>query len=951
MFKYFSRNHRLLRQYRKTVAKIRESQEGLNALSDQELKQRAASIITEIRTGGNPKQDDCPRFYALVCEAAFRILGLQAYDVQLIGALALDDNKIAELKTGEGKTLVAAFSALWQFACGRKTHVLTVNDYLSERDWHYLEPLYSFFGAKSRFNRTMTGTDKTGKPEVFAADILYSSHQELVFDYLRSHLADSRQWHYFPESLFEETRVIIDEADMILIDEAKIPLLLSDKAESNPDDLAWAWELTATFKQSPVDMLAGSRLGERFSKEGMNKEQWENYQISLESDFYLHHNRHSISLFEKGIEKIEASLGRENLWDDPVAAAASLNLVENALLARYALVENGDYIVQDGKVLLIDSHTGRILPDSQLRGGLHQALEHKHGLAISPKQKILGKITYQSFFNLYPQRCGMTGTAQSEAYELFHIYGMETVVIPQNRPLIRKDYPDRLFIDSDSQMQAIWETLQDAMRRGQPVLVGTPFLYISENLSEVLREQGIYHSLLNAKHHQREAQIIAQAGICGTITIATNMAGRGTDIILGGNTDFMADNFDRITQEGGHFDDFLATLPAVYTQHLKNCLKDCPHPDRDSVLAALKSCFQQEREKAFEAGGLLVIGIGKNNSRRIDLQLIGRSGRQGEVGESRFFLSIDEELIQENHNDKLIALIKTVTESMETASNGEMWMLNQIPQQAQKICQERNFASRKWHWQSDKVLDKQRKIFYRSREHIYDWGMEDVWEFLEEACFSHIMSNIPQLSDDGADRDDLKAPLRKLIGDFIGLSETALKDRVSEMFKDFFTDAENFWESENLAEMACKSMIRALQLRWQPVEQTYGINETYFQQALLRTYDECWSEHLDELDELFSASKLSAYAGKDPQRAYEQQAFDLFMKLKDKASERFWHLISHEDLDKNFARTEDFMSSLQAQELLEKARNGEDIKDDVRHLAARIATGEILAANQERQSD
>jgi len=799
-----SRNDRELKRMGRVVQKINALEPQVSALSDAELRAKTDEFRQRLQDG-QTLDDLLPEAFAVVREAGKRVLGMRHFDVQLIGGIVLHEGRIAEMRTGEGKTLVATLAAYLNALPGKGVHVVTVNDYLARRDAQWMGKLYEFLGLS--VGVIVSGQSTEEKRAAYAADITYGTNNEFGFDYLRDNMAFSPQervqrgLHY----------AIVDEVDSILIDEARTPLIISGPAEDNA-------ELYVKMNQ------VIPQLTKQEEEDGPG-------------DYYVDEKARQVYLTEEGHEKVERILAEmgligegESLYD-----AAHIGLMHhlNAALRAHALFKrNVDYIVKDGEVIIVDEFTGRTMPGRRWSEGLHQAIEAKEGVPIQAENQTLASITFQNYFRLYEKLAGMTGTADTEAYEFQQIYGLEVTVIPTNKPVQRKDLGDLVYLTQREKYQAILEDIKACRERGQPVLVGTASIEVSEIISNLLKKEKIPHEVLNAKHHAREAEIIAQAGRPGAVTIATNMAGRGTDIVLGGNLE--------------------AELAA---------LGEDPDPDE---VARIKADWEERHRKVIEAGGLHVIGTERHESRRIDNQLRGRSGRQGDPGSTRFYLSLEDNLMRIFASERVSALMQKL--GMQEGEAIEHPWVSKAIENAQRKVEGRNFDLRKQLLEYDDVANEQRKVVYEQRNEIMD--SEDISEtiqgLMDDVVEALIDRYIPPRSvDDLWDVPGLEKALEEEFG---------LRLPIAQWLE----------EDEELHEEPLRERIReAVHEAYRAKEQEIGAEAMrYLEKAvMLQVLDTAWKEHLAAMDYLRQGIHLRGYAQKNPKQEYKREAFELFQRM------------------------------------------------------------------------
>ncbi len=802
-----SRNERNLRQYQKNVQRINQMEEGLKALSDADLQAKTAAFKQRVEAGESLDQL-LPDAFAVCREASVRTLGLRHYDVQLIGGMVLHSGRIAEMRTGEGKTLVATLPVYLNALSGKGVHVVTVNDYLARRDAATLGKLYNFLGLS--VGVVVPGMPHGDKKAAYAADITYGTNNEYGFDYLRDNMAASKDERFQRGQNF----AIVDEVDSILIDEARTPLIISGPADESP-------ELYAKV----------NRIVPKFTRQ--DKE-------DTDGDFWVDEKSKQVHLSEAGMESAEAILREAGIIaeDDGLYSGQNLSVVHhlNAALRAHALYQRDvDYIVRDGEVIIVDEFTGRTLQGRRWSDGLHQAVEAKEGVPIQRENQTLASITFQNYFRMYGKLAGMTGTADTEAYEFQNIYGLEVVVIPTHRPMIRKDEADLVYLTRDAKFKAVVEDIRGCYEKGQPVLVGTTSIDTSELLSKELRTAGIPHEVLNAKQHEREAQIVANAGAVKSVTIATNMAGRGTDIVLGGSLE--------------------AQLQALGEQA------------DEARIAEAKAAWQQSHDAVLACGGLHIIGTERHESRRIDNQLRGRSGRQGDPGSSRFYLSLEDNLMRIFAADWVQTAMRRM--GMKEDEVIESALVSRQIQNAQRKVESHNFDIRKNLLEYDDVANDQRKVVYQQRNELLeaDDVAETVTAIREDVIEEHVRKFVPRDSiDEQWDLPGLEASLNE---------HFSLK-----------TDLQGLLDAGG--ELDDAGVARAVQERmaghFAAKEAQVGpeMARQLEKHLMLNVLDQSWKEHLARMDYLRQGIHLRGYAQKQPKQEYKRESFELFGELLDK---------------------------------------------------------------------
>ena len=797
-----TRNDRELKRMGKVVARINAFEEAMQALDDDGLRAKTAEFRARLGDGETLEQL-LPEAFAVVREAGVRALGMRHFDVQLIGGMTLHDGKIAEMRTGEGKTLVATLPAYLNALPDHSVHLVTVNDYLASRDAAWMGPLYEFLGLSVGVVRSGQSPDE--KKAAYGCDVVYGTNNEFGFDYLRDNMAFSMA----DKSQGKLAFAIVDEVDSILIDEARTPLIISGAADDSS-------ELYKT-----VNRLIPKLTPELEAQEG---------------DFTVDEKQRSIELTEQGHEKVEGMLIEAGLLqeDDSLYAATNLGLlhhVHSGLRAHVLFQRDVEYIVQEGQVVLIDEHTGRTMPGRRLSEGLHQAIEAKEGVKIQSESQTLASTTFQNFFRLYDKLAGMTGTADTEAFEFRQIYGLDCVVIPTNVPMRREDLNDLVYLSREEKFEAIIEDVRSCIDSGAPVLVGTASVETSEELSQAFKAQNIEHKVLNAKYHEQEAEIIAQAGRPGVVTIATNMAGRGTDIVLGGNLEA------ELAAQGDSLDD--ATKEKITAE------------------------WQARHDAVIEAGGLHILGTERHESRRIDNQLRGRSGRQGDPGVSRFYLSLEDSLMRIFASDRVKNFMQAL--GMERGEAIEHRMVTNAIEKAQRKVEGRNFDIRKQLLEYDDVANDQRQIIYRQRDELLsdDEIEETITAIRHDVVNDAIDGYIPPMSVE--EQWDIPGLEKQLEAEF-GLALPIAQ----------WLDEDDALHEETLRER----IVASVQTAYDEKAATIGPGMRQLEkQIMLQVLDTLWKEHLQVMDQLRQGIHLRAYANKNPKQEYKRESFALFESL------------------------------------------------------------------------
>ncbi len=822
-----SRNDRLIKQYRRQCEAINKLEPAMKALSDEELQAKTGEFRERIAKGETTDQL-LPEAFAVVREAAVRVLGMRHYDVQLIGGMVLNDGKIAEMRTGEGKTLTATLAVYLNALPGKGCHVVTVNDYLASRDADWMGRLYNWLGLS--VGKILTQQDTETKKAAYAADITYGTNNEFGFDYLRDNMeydvANRRQRGLY--------YAIVDEVDSILIDEARTPLIISGPANDNTD-------LYRAINEIPP------LLTRQAEEKG-------------EGDYWVDEKAHQVYISESGHEKLEAILSERGL----VAEGESLYSPKNIILMHHLMASlkahnlfkrDQHYVVQNGEIVIVDEFTGRLMPGRRWSEGLHQAVEAKEGVRIQQENQTMASITFHNYFRMYEKLSGMTGTADTEAYEFQDIYGLETVVVPTHRKMVRVDEQDKVYRTVAEKYRAIIEDVKACHAKGQPVLLGTTSIENSEVLSQLLTKEGIEHNVLNAKQHEKEAQIVLEAGRPGVVTIATNMAGRGTDIVLGGGIN----------------------------KHIDEVRNDemLTEAERELRIAKLKADWQVEHDRVVAAGGLRIIGSERHESRRIDNQLRGRAGRQGDPGSSCFYLSMEDQLLRIFGGERMRAIADRL--KLEEGVAIESKMLTRMIESAQRKVEGRNYDIRKQLLEFDDVQNYQRHEIYGLRNEILESSdCSEMVKNLREGYFRDLFrSFVP--ADTVEEQWDLPGLTAKLTNDF-GIDIDLRK----------MLDASDSTTDEDLLEALVAK-----------VNELYGAKETlvghdaftaFARSVLLQVIDQLWRQHIAALDALRQGIYLRGYAQKQPKQEYKREAFTMFEQLLDSIRETLVSVLMHVEI-------------------------------------------------------
>ncbi|WP_455033613.1 preprotein translocase subunit SecA [Kingella oralis] len=817
-----SRNDRLLKHYRKIVAKINSLEAETKALSDEQLQAKTAEFKQRL-ANGETLDDILPEAFAVCREASVRVLGMRHFDVQLIGGMVLHDGKIAEMRTGEGKTLVGTLPVYLNALSGKGAHVVTVNDYLAERDAGIMRPLYNFLGLS--VGVILSNMDSFHRQQAYGSDITYGTNNEFGFDYLRDNMVDD----IYNKVQRELNFAVVDEVDSILIDEARTPLIISGQANDNV-------ELYQIMNQVPAHLTPQEK------------------EDSPEGDYWVDEKNMQVVLSEQGHEHAEQILTQLGLLQENESLYASNNIMlmhhlMAALRAHTLFHLDQHYVVKPNEegqpeIVIVDEHTGRLMDGRRWSDGLHQAVEAKEGVEVQKENQTLASITFQNYFRLYTKLSGMTGTADTEAYEFQSIYGLETVIIPTNKPIQRKDFNDQIFRTAEEKYEAVIKDIKDCYERGQPVLVGTTTIENSELVSHLLKREGLPHNVLNAKEHEREALIVAQAGKPKMITVATNMAGRGTDIVLGGNVQHQADAIradESLTDE-----------------------------QKQAQIKALEDSWEAEHQAVVDAGGLHIIGTERHESRRIDNQLRGRAGRQGDPGSSRFYLSFEDPLLRLFALDRAAAILNRLAPEPGVAIEANI-LTRQI-ENAQRKVEGRNFDMRKQVLEYDDVANDQRRVLYHQRNEIL--GNKDISEMLQEWRTTVIGGIVDMYmpADSMEEQWDIPAMMAKLAGEF------NVHVDVSGWLK-----ADNTLENEEVKER----VLAQVDAEYQAKKDLVGdeVFSNFERSVVLQVVDTQWREHLAAMDYLRQGIGLRGYAQKDPKQEYKREAFAMFESL--------WHNIQY----------------------------------------------------------
>ena len=832
LFKSYS--EREVKKVMPIVKKINDLEEEMAKLKDSELVGKTAEFKKQLAEG-KTLDDILPEAFAVVREASKRVLGMRHFDVQLIGGIILHQGRIAEMKTGEGKTLVATLPVYLNALEGKGVHVVTVNDYLAKRDSEWMGKLYKFLGLS--VGLVIPGLDPRKKQEAYNCDITYGTNNEFGFDYLRDNMVIyknqlvQRELHY----------AIVDEIDSILIDEARTPLIISGQAAASSDLYKKADSFVRTLEKKVII--------EEDEKDIEQEEDNEKY------DYIIDLKAKSASLTQKGIEKAEKFFGLENYND--IENSTLVHHVHQALRAHGVMQKDIDYIVKDGEVLIVDEFTGRIMYGRRYNDGLHQAIEAKEKVKIADESKTLATITFQNYFRMYNKLSGMTGTAMTEEGEFEEIYNLDVVAIPTNKPMIRNDEHDIIYKNEEAKFRAVIEDIKKAHEKGQPVLVGTVSVEKSEKLSKMLKQAGIKHVVLNAKYHEQEAAIVAQAGKLGAVTIATNMAGRGTDIMLGGNSEFLAKEqmkADKVPEN------LVEEADTYYETDDQDILRA-----REKFIA-LKEKFDEEikseKQKVIEAGGLRIIGTERHESRRIDNQLRGRSGRQGDPGDSQFYIGLDDNLMKIFGGDRVTALYNTlkVDENMPI----QVGFISKAVENAQKKVEGRNFSIRKNVLKYDDVMNVQREEIYSQRRQVLD-GMDLSSNI--SGMIDWVADSTVETYNEMDERGNLHLNIAALSTEIQNIFGISMFDEIKENAENPTTIAEMLKEKAHAKYAEKEKEIEPEQMR--EIERV----------VMLKVVDQKWMDHIDAMDELKNGIGLQGYGQKDPVVQYRIVGTDMFDEM------------------------------------------------------------------------
>ena len=824
-------SQRELKKIQPLVDKVLSYEEEYKALSDSELSAKTGEFKERLKNG-ETLDDLLPEAFATVREAAWRVLEMRHFPVQIIGGIVLHQGRIAEMKTGEGKTLVATLPAYLNALTGEGVHIVTVNDYLARRDSEWMGKLYRFLGLS--VGLAVSQMEPSAKQEAYNADITYGTNNELGFDYLRDNMVIYKQNMVQRGHAF----AIVDEVDSILIDEARTPLIISGAGENS------------TQLYSIVDKFVRTLTSQKF-KELDDKEENE----VLDADYIIDEKAKTVTLTQRGIEKAEKAFNIENL-SDPENMTLSHH-INQAMRAHGIMHRDVNYVVKDGEVLIVDEFTGRIMVGRRYSDGLHQAIEAKEGVKVERENKTLATITFQNYFRLYKKLSGMTGTAKTEEEEFRGIYSLDVIEIPTNKPLLRTDENDQVYKNHRGKIKAIADEIERVHKTGQPILVGTITIDKSEELSAVLKARGIKHQVLNAKHHDKEALIVAQAGKKGAVTIATNMAGRGTDIVLGGNAEYMA----KTDMEKLGYDERLISEATGFADTDDEAILEAREKYTE-LYNKHKEAISAEAQEVREAGGLYIIGTERHESRRIDNQLRGRSGRQGDMGKSRFFIALDDDLMRLFGGERIEKMITTLRIPEDEPI--EQGILTSVIENSQKKVEGKNYSVRKYVLQYDDVMNQQRNVIYEQRRRVLDGEdlkdtiMQMIDQIIDGAMTTYASAQYP---------DDWNM--------------TGLIDYIEGMFftpgtLDFATRDFNKLDHETVRNEIKEKAMDAYKAQ----EELFGDAMREVERVvMLRSVDSRWMNHIDDMEQLKNGINLRAYGQHDPVQEYKFQGFDMFDEM------------------------------------------------------------------------
>ena len=826
-----TRSEREVKKLNPIIDKIESMADQYKAMSDSELKAVTPALKARL-ANGETLDDILPDAFAAVREAADRVLGMRPYRVQLIGGVILHQGRIAEMKTGEGKTLVAVMPAYLNALAGKGVHIVTVNDYLAKRDSEWMGKVYRFMGLQ--VGLIVHGLKADQRRAAYAADVTYGTNNELGFDYLRDNMA-TYKWEMVQRG---HNFVIVDEVDSILIDEARTPLIISGRGEASTK----LYEM-ADFLVSRMKKLVFTSTDEKESKD------------DLDGDYIVDEKAKTVSLTARGIKKAEEFFQIENLAD--LENATISHHINQAMKARGIMKRDIDYVVKDNEVIIVDEFTGRLMPGRRYNEGLHQAIEAKEGVQVAHESKTLATITFQNFFRLYSKLSGMTGTALTEEEEFASIYALDVVEIPTNLPIARIDNPDVVYKTEAAKFRAVLQKIKECHAKGQPVLVGTISIEKSELLSKMLTREGIKHTVLNAKHHEKEAEIVAQAGKLGAVTIATNMAGRGTDIMLGGNAEFMA------------LDDLRKQELSEELLQEANSYADTQDPEilqvrrmYQEAYEKYKAMIREESEQVRKLGGLFIIGTERHESRRIDNQLRGRAGRQGDAGETQFYLSMEDDVMRLFGSERMMNMMDTLKIDEDTPIDAKI--LSGAIENAQKTVESRNFQVRKNVLEYDDVMNTQRKVIYQQRQQVLDG--EDLGKTIESMMEQVVHEQVAESYGQSGYLED-RSQLNQILAHFEGTYFAPGAVQVADRDLDGMT-------VEKLSALILAQMHQTYQAK--TAEYGENVMRELERVVLLRVVDENWMEHIDAMADLRQGVGLRAYGQYNAVDVYKKEGYEMF---------------------------------------------------------------------------
>ena len=835
--------------------KVLSLEEQYSKMSDKELKDMTPKLKERL-ANGETLDDILPDAFATCREAAWRVLGMKHFPVQIIGGIVLHQGRIAEMKTGEGKTLVATLPVYLNALTGKGVHVVTVNDYLAKRDSEEMGKVYRWLGLK--VGLVIHDIEPAQRQEAYKADITYGTNNEFGFDYLRDNMQIYKEnrvqrGHYF---------AVVDEVDSILIDEARTPLIISGRGDKSTD----LYKIADRFARS-LRMYKVKELDDK-----------EEHDDVVDADYIVDEKAKTATLTKAGVKKAEEFFGLENLMD--MENSTIQHHINQAIKAHGTMHRDINYVVKDGEVMIVDEFTGRIMNGRRYSEGLHQAIEAKEGVEVKRESKTLATITYQNLFRMYEKLSGMTGTAMTEEQEFREIYGMDVIEIPTNKPVIRKDLPDVVYKTENGKFNAVVEQVKECHEKGQPVLVGTVSIETSERLSNLLKRHGIKHQVLNAKYHEKEAEIVAQAGQYGAVTIATNMAGRGTDIMLGGNAEFLAKNQMR---KEGYYEELIVEATGFGDTDNEEIIE--ARKRFTELSKEFKEKLRPEADKVREAGGLFIVGTERHESRRIDNQLRGRSGRQGDPGCSRFYLSLEDDLMRLFGSERLMNVFNTL--GVEDGEQIEHKMLSSAIEKAQEKIESNNFGIRKNLLEYDQVMNEQREIIYEERRHVLDGdNMRDsIFHMMNDYVENAVdMVTSPDQDYDEWNLTELNLTIRNTIPmeviteeDVKDISQTELKHMLKERAAKVYEAKESeFPEPEHMRE----------------IERV----------VLLKVIDAKWMDHIDDMDQLRQGIGLQAYGQRDPKVEYKMIGYEMFDEMTRSIEEDTVRTILHVKLEQKVER-------------------------------------------------